>query len=193
MDPADAAALHAHAVRLPEIDAEQRLRDPAVAHDDVPGGNVDARGVPPEIAAPHSVDVEPFQNHTVRADAHDAAFPGAREEGPPPAHETDGPVEHEIARIRSRPHDDGLSRRRAVHPRLQHGRLRRERPPLESPRCHRRHFAGDLQEEGEGQRDHREPAARADARLLSRQASAIERTRTTATRPRAYDPTPGYE
>ena len=155
---------------------------------------MDARGVLSEVSALDAVDVEAFESHAVRAHAHDASLPRADESRPTLAHEVNGPVEDEIACEGPRADDDRVSRCRPVHAGLKRGRLLRGRPPFEPSRRHRRHVAGDLQEDDEGQRDHDAPAvACADARRPSRQARAIATTRTTATRPSAYDPTPGYE
>ena len=82
--------LDARAVRLAQVDTEERVRDSAV-HDERAGrGDVDARRIAPQIAAPLPVDVETAQLDARGADAHDAVGAGSDERGPALANQDHG-------------------------------------------------------------------------------------------------------
>ena len=152
-NPFDPATFDPGAVRLAQVDAEERARDPAVPDRDAPRRHVNARGVAAEIAASPAVDVESLEDDAVGANAHDAPRARAREPRASVSDQMQRFVDDEIARVGAGPDFDHTAGLRGVDPRLKRRGLRGGRPALQSRGRGRRHLLaaerGEEQERGQ--------------------------------------------
>ena len=98
------------------------------------GGDVNARGVASQVAAPPAVDVEAFDGDTRRSDAHHAAVARSEQDRAPAASQRDTLVEDDVTPVDAGGHLDAVAGLRAVDERLQRGGLRRARPALDRAR-----------------------------------------------------------
>jgi hypothetical protein len=116
-----------------QVDAEERPLDAAAANGGARRGDVDPRRVAPEVAAPEAVDVEAFDGHVRASYADNTPGPGAHEARTSLAAQGEGPVDHEVAYVFARRHDQDVARRGSVHPALQRRGLRQRRTALNLP------------------------------------------------------------
>ena len=179
-DAADPAALDDRAVRLAQVDAEERVADLEVAQRRVAGGAVDARGVAGEVAPAAAVDREALDRHVVGAHADDAAVARADEARPAAADEAQRLVDDEVARVLARLDLDGRAGRGRVDAGLERETSRR---PAGAPRARpaatgaiscARATAGPRGQQDEPTRES-PPRARAVRRAAAAQAHAVLR------------------
>ena len=130
-DPAHPAALDHGAVRLAQVDAEERVADLEVAQRRVAGGAVDPRRVPGEVAPAAPVDLEALDRDAVGPHADDAAVARPQEPRPAAADEAQGLVEDQVARVLAGP---DLDRRAGRRPRRCGPGAETSRRPAGAPR-----------------------------------------------------------
>jgi len=139
-NPFDPATFDPGAVRLAQIDAEERARDPAIPDGDPPRRHVNARGVAPQIAASPAVDVESFDHDALGANAHDAPHSRAREPGASVSGQMQRFVDDQITRVGAGPDLDHTAGLHGIDPRLKRRGLRGGRPAFQSRGRGRRHL-----------------------------------------------------